>query len=400
MITLSERIGRLAESETLAMTRRSRELNEQGHHVINLSIGQPDFFTPDYIKAAAKKAIDENFTFYSPVSGYPELRKSICHKLKRDNNLDYTPDQIVVSTGAKQSLTNIILSVVNPGDEVLVPAPYWVSYREIIKLAEGTMININAGVETDFKITPQQLQQAITSKTKAFIFSSPCNPTGSVYTRDELHALAQVFSQYPQISIVSDEIYELINFEGRHLSIASFPEIKEQVIVVNGVSKGFAMTGWRLGYCAATREIAAACDKIQGQVTSGTCSISQQAAIAAVMSDPAHSAEVKSMVDTFKTRRDLMLSLMADIPGLRTNIPQGAFYIFPDVTEYYGKTTGDLIINNGTDLCNYLLDYAHIALVSGEAFGNPDCIRISYATSNEALIEAGQRMKKALGELK
>ncbi|MBV2246651.1 MAG: pyridoxal phosphate-dependent aminotransferase [Lentimicrobium sp.] len=400
MITLSERIGRLAESETLAMTRRSRELNEQGHHVINLSIGQPDFFTPDYIKAAAKKAIDENFTFYSPVSGYPELRKSICHKLKRDNNLDYTPDQIVVSTGAKQSLTNIILSVVNPGDEVLVPAPYWVSYREIIKLAEGTMININAGVETDFKITPQQLQQAITSKTKAFIFSSPCNPTGSVYTRDELHALAQVFSQYPQISIVSDEIYELINFEGRHHSIASFPEIKEQVIVVNGVSKGFAMTGWRLGYCAATREIAAACDKIQGQVTSGTCSISQQAAIAAVMSDPAHSAEVKSMVDTFKTRRDLMLSLMADIPGLRTNIPQGAFYIFPDVTEYYGKTTGDLIINNGTDLCNYLLDYAHIALVSGEAFGNPDCIRISYATSNEALIEAGQRMKKALGELK
>lgn len=400
MITLSERIGRLAESETLAMTRRSRELNEQGHHVINLSIGQPDFFTPDYIKAAAKKAIDENFTFYSPVSGYPELRKSICHKLKRDNNLDYTPDQIVVSTGAKQSLTNIILSVVNPGDEVLVPAPYWVSYREIIKLAEGTMININAGAETDFKITPQQLQQAITSKTKAFIFSSPCNPTGSVYTRDELHALAQVFSQYPQISIVSDEIYELINFEGRHLSIASFPEIKEQVIVVNGVSKGFAMTGWRLGYCAATREIAAACDKIQGQVTSGTCSISQQAAIAAVMSDPAHSAEVKSMVDTFKTRRDLMLSLMADIPGLRTNIPQGAFYIFPDVTEYYGKTTGDLIINNGTDLCNYLLDYAHIALVSGEAFGNPDCIRISYATSNEALIEAGQRMKKALGELK
>ncbi|MDY0342104.1 MAG: pyridoxal phosphate-dependent aminotransferase [Lentimicrobium sp.] len=400
MFTLSERISRLAESETLAMTRRSRELNEQGHHVINLSIGQPDFFTPDYIKAAAKKAIDENFTFYSPVSGYPELRKAICHKLKRDNNLDYSPDQIVVSTGAKQSLTNIMLSLVNPGDEVLVPAPYWVSYREIIKLAEGTMVNINAGVETDFKITPKQLQRAITPKTKAFIYSSPCNPTGSVYSHDELQALAKVFSQHPQISIISDEIYELINFEGKHHSIASFPEIKEQVILVNGVSKGFAMTGWRLGYCAATREIAAACDKIQGQVTSGTCSISQQAAIAAVMNDPVQSAEVKNMVSTFKKRRDLMLNLMAEIPGLRTNTPQGAFYIFPDVTEYYGKSAGDLIINNGTDLCNYLLDHAHIALVSGEAFGNPDCIRISYATSNEALIEAAQRLKKALADLK
>lgn len=400
MFTLSERISRLAESETLAMTRRSRELNEQGHHVINLSIGQPDFFTPDYIKAAAKKAIDENFTFYSPVSGYPKIRKAICHKLKRDNNLDYSPDQIVVSTGAKQSLTNIMLSLVNPGDEVLVPAPYWVSYREIIKLAEGTMVNINAGVETDFKITPKQLQRAITPKTKAFIYSSPCNPTGSVYSHDELQALAKVFSQHPQISIISDEIYELINFEGKHHSIASFPEIKEQVILVNGVSKGFAMTGWRLGYCAATREIAAACDKIQGQVTSGTCSISQQAAIAAVMNDPVQSAEVKNMVSTFKKRRDLMLNLMAEIPGLRTNTPQGAFYIFPDVTEYYGKSAGDLIINNGTDLCNYLLDHAHIALVSGEAFGNPDCIRISYATSNEALIEAAQRLKKALADLK
>ena len=400
MIILSERISRLAESETLAMTRRSRELNEKGHKVINLSIGQPDFFTPDHIKAAAKRAIDENFTFYSPVSGYPELRKAISLKLKRDNNLEYSPEQIVVSTGAKQALTNIMLSLVNPGDEVLVPAPYWVSYREIIKLAEGSMVNINAGVETDFKITPQQLQQSITPKTKAFIFSSPCNPTGSVYSHGELEALAKVFSQHPNIFIISDEIYELINFGGKHNSIASFPEIKDQVIVVNGVSKGFAMTGWRLGYCAAAREIALACDKIQGQVTSGTCSISQQAAIAALMTDPTQSEDVINMVTIFKQRRDLMLDMMADIPGLKTNTPQGAFYIFPDVTAYYGKSTDSLTINNATDLCNYLLDFAHIALVSGEAFGNPDCIRISYATSNEALIEAASRMKKALGELK
>ena len=400
MITLSERISRLSESETLAMTRRSRELKEQGHDVINLSIGQPDFFTPDFIKDAAKKAIDENFSFYTPVSGYPELRKAICHKLKRDNQLDYTPDQIVVSTGAKQALANVMLSLVNPGDEVLVPAPYWVSYREIVKLAEGTMVNINAGVETDFKITPEQLQQAITPKSKVFIFSSPCNPTGSVYSRAELKALAEVFKQHPEIYIISDEIYELINFDGQHCSIASFDEIKERVIVVNGVSKGFAMTGWRLGYCAAAREIAAACDKIQGQITSGTCSITQQAAIAAMMIDPAQSQEVKNMVNTFKKRRDLLLGLMAEIPGLRTNMPQGAFYIFPDVTAYFGKSFGKMIINTGTDLCNYLLDHAYIALVSGEAFGNPDCIRISYATSNEELIEAAHRMKKALAELK
>lgn len=400
MITLSERISKLSESETLAMTRRSRELKEQGHDVINLSIGQPDFFTPDFIKAAAKKAIDDNFSFYSPVSGFPELRKAICYKLKRDNQLDYTTDQIVVSTGAKQALTNVMMSLVNPGDEVLVPAPYWVSYREIIKLAEGTMVNINAGVETDFKITPGQLKQAITPKSKVFIFSSPCNPTGSVYSRAELEAIAEVFKQHPEIYIISDEIYELINFDGQHCSIASFDEIKERVIVVNGVSKGFAMTGWRLGYCAAAREIAAACDKIQGQITSGTCSITQQAAIAAMMADPAHSPEVKNMVTTFERRRDLLLGLMAEIPGLRTNTPQGAFYIFPDVSTYFGKSFGQITIKTGTDLCNYLLDYAYIALVSGEAFGNPDCIRISYATSNEELIEAASRMKKALAELK
>ncbi len=399
MNILSERIHRLAESETLAMTRRSRELKEQGFDVINLSIGQPDFNTPDYIKEAAREALDQNYTFYPPVSGYPDLRKAICRKLKRDNNLDYTPDQVVVSTGAKQALANTMLSLVNPGDEVIVPAPYWVSYREIVKLAEGTSVVIKTGVETDFKVTPDQLEKAISPKTKVFIFSSPCNPTGSVYSREELSALAKVFQAHPGIFIISDEIYELINFKGRHESIAQFPELRDRVIIINGVSKGFAMTGWRLGYCVAAPEIAKACDKIQGQFTSGASSISQRAAIAAINTDPAESEELRNMIETFRNRRDLFLKLLNEIPGFRTNIPDGAFYIFPDVTWYYGKSNGSVNINNGTDLCNYLLDHAHVALVSGEAFGNPDCIRLSYATSNEELIEAARRIKEALALL-
>lgn len=399
MNILSERIYRLAESETLAMTRRSRELKEQGFDVINLSIGQPDFNTPDYIKEAAREALDQNFTFYPPVNGYPDLRKAICHKLKRDNNLDYTPEQVVVSTGAKQALANTMLSLVNPGDEVIVPAPYWVSYREIVKLAEGTSVVIKTGVETDFKVTADQLEKAISPKTKVFIFSSPCNPTGSVYTREELAALAKVFQANPGIFIISDEIYELINFKGSHESIAQFPELKDRVIIINGVSKGFAMTGWRLGYCVAAPEIAKACDKIQGQFTSGASSISQRAVIAAINTNPAESEELRNMIETFRNRRDLFLKLLNEIPGFRSNIPDGAFYIFPDVTWYYGKSNGSVNIKNGTDLCNYLLDHAHVALVSGEAFGNPDCIRLSYATSNEELIEAARRIKEALALL-
>lgn len=400
MYILSDRINRLAESETLAMTRRSRELKEQGFDVINLSIGQPDFNTPEHIKNAAKEALDQNFTFYPPVNGYPELRKAISLKLKRDNNLDYTPEQIVVSTGAKQALANTMLSLVNPGDEVIVPAPYWVSYREIIKMAEGTSVVIEAGVENDFKITSQQLENAITPKTKVFIFSSPCNPTGSVYSKEELKLLADVFEKHPGIFIISDEIYELINFKGSHESIAQFESIRDRVIIINGVSKGFAMTGWRLGYSVSNLQIAKACDKIQGQVTSGASSISQRAAIAALNTDPAKSEELKEMVTIFKQRRDLFYNLINEIPGFKTNLPDGAFYFFPEITWYFGKTDGQTIINNGTDLCNYILDNAHVALVSGEAFGSNNCIRLSYATSEKDLIESARRIKEVLSRLK
>ena len=399
MYILSDRINRLSESETLAMTRRSRELKEQGFDVINLSIGQPDFFTPEHIKDAAKEALDQNFTFYPPVNGYPELRKAICFKLKRDNNLDYSPEQVVVSTGAKQALANTMLSLVNPGDEVIVPAPYWVSYREIVKMAEGTSVVIPAGVENDFKITPDQLEKAITPKTKVFIFSSPCNPTGSVYSKEELAALATVFEKHPGIFIISDEIYELINFKGSHESIAQFAEIKDRVIIINGVSKGFAMTGWRLGYSVSHIEIAKACDKIQGQVTSGASSISQRAAIAAILTDPSSSEELKHMVEVFKTRRELFFNLINDIPGFKTNLPDGAFYFFPEVSYYFGKKIGETVISNGTDLCNYILDTAHVALVSGEAFGSDNCIRLSYATSEKDLIESARRIKEVLSKL-
>jgi aspartate aminotransferase len=397
---LSDRINLLAESETLAMTRRSRELSAQGFDVINLSIGEPDFNTPDHVKEAAKAAIDQNFSHYTPVPGYPELRQAIANKLKRDNDLDYTAEQIVVSTGAKQSLSNAILCLVNPGEEVLIPAPYWVSYKEMIKLAGAKGVFIEGGIQADFKVTPEQIEAAITPKTKLFMFSSPCNPSGTVYTFNELKAFAEVFERHPQVFIISDEIYENINFTGKHYSIASFKSIFDRVILINGLSKGFAMTGWRLGYMAANKEIAKACDKLQGQVTSGTCSITQRAAIVAMNTNPAESKDIKMMVDAFKYRRDLAISLLREIPGLKLNIPDGAFYLFPEVTYYYGKSIGDRVILSGTDLCDYLLDTAYLAIVPGAAFGSPDCIRISYATSEDKLREAIRRISEALSNLK
>lgn len=396
---LAERIKRLSESETLAMTRMSRELSAKGYDVINLSIGQPDFNTPDNIKDAAKEALNQNYTTYSPVSGYLDLRQAISEKFKRDNGLEYTPEQIIVSTGAKQSLANVMLSLVNPGDEVIVPAPYWVSYREIIKLAEGKAVYLKASIDNDFKVTPEQIEKSITDKTKVFIFSSPCNPTGSVYTKEELRDIADMFAKHENIFIISDEIYEHINFSGKHESIAQFDNIYDRVITVNGVSKAFAMTGWRLGYIGASKEIVKACDKLQGQVTSGASSISQRAALKAVSIDPSESEELKAMVKAFNERRDLSLELLGEIPGVKTNVPEGAFYIFPNVTHYYGKFNGDVKINNSTDLCFYLLNKVHVALVPGDAFGNPNCIRFSYATSKEKLIEAIGRIKKALAEL-
>lgn len=396
---LSDRINRLAESETLAMTRRCRELKEKGVDVINLSIGQPDFNTPEYIKDAARKALEQNFTGYPPVSGYADLKNAVCFKLKRDNNLEYQPSQVVVSTGAKQALANTILSLINPGDEVILPTPYWVSYRELIKLAEGIAVTIPATVANDFKITPEQLENAITPKSRMFLFSSPCNPTGSVYSRSELEALVKVFEKYPDIFIVSDEIYELINFNGKHESIAQFESVRNRVVIINGVSKGFAMTGWRLGYSVSSMEIAAACDKLQGQITSGASSISQKAAVAALMTDPSISEELQNMVRVFKTRKELFFNLLCEIPGFITNNPEGAFYFFPDVTSYFGKKDGYHVIENSTDLCNYLIDSAFVATVPGDAFGNPDCIRLSYATSEKDLVEAGRRIKEALAKL-
>ncbi len=400
MTTLANRIQYLAESETLAMSRNSRELKAEGHDVINLSLGEPDFNTPDYIKRAAKDGIDQNYTFYSPVAGYEDLRKAICIKLKHDNNLDYDSSQIVVSTGAKQSIANVMLSLVNPGDEVLVPAPYWVSYKEIIKVAEGKSVFIPASIDNNFKITPEQLEAAITPKTKLMIYSSPCNPTGSVYTRDELRGIAEVMAKYPDITIVADEIYEHINFVGKHESICQFDFIKNQVVLINGVSKGYAMTGWRIGFIAAPLAIAKACDKLQGQFTSGASSIAQRAALTAFITDPFSTPDLKIMQAAFRERRDLMLSLLAEIPGMKLNHPDGAFYIFPDISWYFGKSNGKTTINNANDFCMYLLNNVFVALVPGDAFGDPNCIRFSYATSNEKLIEAVRRIKAALAELK
>lgn len=400
MELVAQRILNLSESETLAMTRRSRELTAQGINVINLSIGEPDFNTPEHIKKAAIKAIHDNHTHYPPVPGFPELRKAICHKLKRDNNLDFTPEQIVVSTGAKHSIANAIIALVNAGEEVILPAPYWVSYKEMVKLARGVAVFVPASVENDFKITPDQLEAAITSKTKIILYSSPCNPTGSVYSREELHALAVVIARHPDVMVISDEIYELINFDCHHESIAQFDFVRDQIIIVNGVSKGFAMTGWRLGYLAAPLWVAKACDKLQGQMTSATSSISQYAAIEAMMTDPDKSQEIRDMIFTFRKRRNRMLELLQTIPGFVTNVPKGAFYFFPDVTYYFGKSHGDTTIKNACDLANYLLDVGHVAVVPGDAFGNPDCIRISYATSMELLVEAMERIKNALADLR
>jgi aspartate aminotransferase len=396
MTTISERINNLSESETLAMARLSRQLKEQGYDVINLSLGEPDFNTPDHIKQAAKDAIDQNVTFYPPVCGFPQLREAICKKFKRENNLDFKPENILVSTGAKQSIANVVMSLLDPGDEVIIPAPYWVSYKEIIKLAEAKPIYVTASIENDFKITPAQLEKAITSKTKLFIFSSPCNPTGSVYSKAELKALADVFALHEQVYIVSDEIYEHINFSGVHESIAQFENIRQRVIIINGVSKSFAMTGWRIGYMAAPPKITEACNKLQGQITSGACSIAQKAAVAALNGDL---SSVKTMLKAFNERRDLVVKLLNEIPGMKTNTPQGAFYVFPDVTYYYGKTDGKVTIKGAPDLCDYILNKVFVAIVPGNAFGDPNCIRLSYATSKELLTEAISRVKKALADL-
>lgn len=395
MDVLSDRLRAMEESATLAMSRLSRELKAQGKNVISLSLGEPDFNTPDFIKESAKQAIDDNFSKYTPVAGYLDLRESICRKLKRDNNLAYEPSQIVTSTGAKQSIANVVMSLVNKGDEVIIPAPYWVSYVEIVKMAEGVPVIVEAGIENDFKITPEQLGAAITDNTKLMIFSSPCNPTGSVYSFDELKGMAQVIED-TGIFVISDEIYEHINFSGGHTSLATFSSIKDQVITVNGVSKAWAMTGWRLGYIAASKEVAAACEKIQGQFTSGTCSITQRAAITAMEADP---VVLKDMVAAFKSRRDLVLGLLNEIEGVKTNVPEGAFYLFPDVSSFFGKHYNDTIINSATDLAMYLLQEGLVAIVTGEAFGNPNCIRISYAAAEEELIEAMKRMKQALEKL-
>lgn len=393
---VSKRLSRLSESATLAMARMSRELKSNGHDIIALSLGEPDFNTPDFIKDAAKKAIDENFSHYTPVPGLIELRKAICNKLKRDNQLDYEPQHIVVSTGAKQSIANLCLSLLNEGDEVVLPAPYWVSYFELVKLGEATPVVIPTSIDSDFKIQAHQLEQAITPQTKMIIFSSPCNPSGSVYTEQELMALANVLEKHPDIFIVSDEIYELIRYGIDHFSMARIDAIKDRVITVNGVSKGFAMTGWRVGYIAASEWIAKACTKIQGQVTSATCAIAQKAAEKAMITNP---NEVNFMRDTFLKRRNLILDMLNDIPGIKTNTPSGAFYVFPDVSYYFGKTDGKTTINTSSDFCMYLLHDSHVALVAGEAFGSPNCVRISYAASDKHIIDAMQRIKRSLTKL-
>ncbi len=397
MSKLSDRINKLAESQTLAMAKKSRELQALGKDIISLSIGEPDFDTPQFIKDAAKKAIDNNITRYTPVPGILELRKAISAKFKRDNNLNYNFDQIVVSTGAKQSIANVILSMVNPGEEVIVPIPYWVSYIETIKLAEGIPVTIPTSIESNFKISPEQLKKAITSKTKMIVFSTPCNPSGSVYNKAELKALAEVIIQYPDLYVISDEIYEYINFAGKHESIAQFDFIYDRVITVNGVSKGYAMTGWRIGYIGAPKWIADACEKMQGQFTSAPSSISQMATMEAVKAEP---SAMFYMRDAFKKRRDLVLNLMKEIPGMKTNMPDGAFYIFPNISSYFGKSYENYHIKNSTDLSMFLLEVGNVALVSGDAFGDDNCIRFSYATSEDKLIEAVKRMKEALSKLK
>ncbi len=397
MNQLSDRLNRLSPSETLAMSQKSSELKAQGVDVINLSVGEPDFNTPDHIKEAAKKAIDENYSRYSPVAGYPALRNAIVAKLKNENGLDYTATQITCANGAKQSVCNVVMALVGEGDEVIVPAPYWVSYPEMVKLADGTPVIVRAGIEQDFKITPTQLEAAITPKTKALILCSPSNPTGSVYSKQELAGLAAVLAKHPHVYIIADEIYEHINYVGKHESIAQFPELKDQVVIINGVSKAYAMTGWRIGFAAGPEWIIKACNKLQGQYTSGPCSVSQKAAEAAYTGTQ---APVEEMRQAFERRRNLIVKLAKEIPGFEVNVPQGAFYIFPKCDTYFGKSAGDRKINNAADLAMYLLEVGHVACVGGGAFGAPECIRMSYATSDENIVESMRRIKEALSALK
>lgn len=397
MAQLSDRLNRLAPSATLAMSQKSSEMKAQGIDVINMSVGEPDFNTPENIKEAAKKAIDDNFSRYSPVPGYPDLRKAIVAKLKNENGLDYTVNEVIVGTGGKQGICNVILALVNPGDEVIIPAPYWVSYPQMAKLAGGVPVIVNAGFDQDFKMTPEQLEAAITPKTKMLILCSPSNPTGSVYSKEELAALADVLRKHPDVFVLADEIYEHINYIGKHHSIAQEPGIKEQVIIANGVSKAYAMTGWRIGFLAGPEWIIKGCNKLQGQYTSGTCSVSQKAAEAAYTLDQ---SAVEEMRQAFERRRDLIVKLAKEVPGLEVNIPQGAFYLFPKCNSYFGKSNGDKTINNSTNFAMYLLEEAHVATVGGDAFGDPDCFRMSYATSDENIKEAIRRIKEALSKLK
>jgi aspartate aminotransferase len=394
---LSKRVEKLAESETLAMSRKANELKDSGVNVINMSLGEPDFATPDFVKLSAKDAIDKNFSYYTPVPGYKDLQEAIAHKFKRDNNLNFKPSQIIASTGAKQSIINLVMAVVNPGDEVILPAPYWVSYSEMVMLNEGTVIELSTDYKSDFKITPAQLEKAITPKTKLFLFSNPCNPTGTMYSEAELRALGEVFKENPHVLICADEIYEHITFEGKMFSIGSIPELAERTVTVNGLSKSFAMTGWRLGYMGAPLAIAAACVKIQGQFTSGPCSITQRAAITALNADP---SVLKPMQDAFLQRRNLLISLMKEVPNIKVNNPGGAFYLFPEVSYYFGKKHGETVIKDAKELCMYLLNEGHVAMTPGGAFGAPDYMRLSYATSEDIIREAVARIKKALSNLK
>ena len=396
MTHISDRVQSLSPSQTLAMSQKSNELKAQGIDVINLSVGEPDFNTPDHIKEAAKRAIDENFTFYTPVPGYMSLRKAIADKLKNENGLDYTPEQIVVSGGAKQSLCNVILSVINPGDEVVIPTPAWVSYVEMVKLAEGTNVLVPASIEQDFKVTPAQLEAAITPKTRMVLLCSPSNPTGSVYTKEELKGLVEVLAKYPDVLVLADEIYEHINFTGEFTSLGSFPEIADRTIIVNGVSKAYAMTGWRIGFIAAPLWVAKATNKLQSQYTSGASSVAQKAAEAAYTGSQQC---VEDMRVAFQRRRDLVVSLAREIPGIKVNEPQGAFYLFPEVSSYFGKKYGDKVISNAADLAMYLLEEGHVATVDGEAFCLPGYIRLSYATSDDNIREAMRRIKDALARL-
>jgi aspartate aminotransferase len=393
MNQLSDRINNLSTSATLAMAAKARELRQQGKDIIGLSLGEPDFNTPDFVKEAAIQAIHDNYNSYSPVDGYQELKEAIIHKFKRDNNLDYKPSQIVVSTGAKQSLANVAQVMLNPGDEVILPCPYWVSYADMVKLADGVPVEVQTSIDNDFKMTPAELEAAITPKTKMLWYSSPCNPSGSVYSKEELRGLADVLQKYPNIIVVSDEIYEHINFVGEHASMAQFPDMYNRTVTVNGVSKAFAMTGWRIGYIGAPEWIAKACNKMQGQVTSGANCIAQRAVITALNEPP---SRIKYMVDEFKNRRKLILDLISDIPGFKSNEPEGAFYVFPDISYYFGKTLKGKLIENASDFALFLLEEALVATVTGEAFGNKNCIRISYAASQEQITEAMKRIKSAV----